>query len=96
MIGFRASQMLYYALIFSAYIVVGGLAILRVKGCALALLTLPLAVGTLKQCKLGVRTACLVMILLVEVKIVTVLPVLCSYDMVVIKACTRITGCDVR
>lgn len=54
-VGFRVSQVLYWALILSAYGVAGALAVVRFKGCALAMLTLPLAVSALKDCKPEVR-----------------------------------------
>ncbi len=54
-IGFRASQVLYFAMLGAAYAVAGMLAATRYKGSALAFLTLPLAISALKGCKPEVR-----------------------------------------
>lgn len=60
MIGFQASQVLYWGMILLAYGVAGGLAVLRYKGSALAFLTLPLAISALKDCKPDVRIELLI------------------------------------
>lgn len=51
MIGFRASQVLYWSMVILAYGVAGVLALLRHRGSALAFLSLPIAIAAMRDCK---------------------------------------------
>lgn len=51
MIGFRASQVLYWGMVLLAYGVAGVLALIRHTGSALAFLTVPIAIAAMRDCK---------------------------------------------